>query len=250
MLKKVFRRIADNLGYEVYNRNHSMVFSEDLLSTYHNQSFIDDPRFQTAYARACEANDGVDHKIRWRAHVAFWASEQALRLGGDVVECGVSTGFLMSGIMQMHDWNTLGKTCYLFDTFTGLVADYVSEEEAKDGRLDRYSQLQLERVQENFSEFERVEFVVGPVPDTLTKRDIGDVCYLSLDMNSTIPEMAAMRHFWPKVVPGGWVVLDDYAYSGYEEQHYAYNELSKELGFSILTLPTGQGLIQKPVRPV
>lgn len=238
-MKKFLRRLAERFGYEIYNRNHPMVFSEDLLSTYHNRSFIDDPKFQRAYSRAREANDGVDHKIRWRAHMAFWASEQALRLPGAVVECGVSTGFLMSGIMQKHDWNALGKTCHLFNTFTGLVPEYVSEAEAEDGRLERYDKLQEDRV------LERVEFVVGPVPDTLDGAGVGDVCYLSLDMNSTVPEIAAFRYFWPKMVPSAWVVLDDYAYSGYDAQHHAFNALAAELGFSILTSPTGQGLIQK-----
>jgi hypothetical protein len=41
------------------------------------------------------------------------------------------------------------------------------------------------------------------------------------------------------------VLLDDYAYSGFQEQQDALNTLASELGFAIAHLPTGQGLIIK-----
>lgn len=247
-IKRLLRNQLQRMGYEVYNTRLPSVYSEDLLSTYHNHSFINDLRFQTAYERAKQANDGADHKMRWRAHVAFWASGNAFKLPGAVVECGVSTGFLMSGIMQMHDWNALDKDCYLFDTFSGIDPKYASESERGTDRMSWYGDLNEQRTRQNFAEFQRVHFVVGPVPDTLGEVDVPEVCYLSLDMNNTVPEIAAFRHFWPRMVPGGWVVLDDYAYSGYAEQYAAFNKLGDEMGFSIVGLPTGQGLIQKPPR--
>ena len=56
-----------------------------------------------------------------------------------------------------------------------------------------------------------------------------------------------------KVLAGGFLVLSllaagcgDYAYSeDYHEQRVAMDALGRELGFSVLTLPTGQGLIIK-----
>lgn len=246
-LKKLVRKQLESMGYAIYNTRLPNVYSEDGLSTGHNHTFTKDPAFLAAYDRAKEANDGVDHMMRWRAHVAFWVAGHALQRPGSIVECGVSTGFLLSGIMQMYDWNTLGKDCYLFDTFTGLDERFTTEGEVEKGRLERYSGLKEERTRKNFEEFERINFVVGAVPETLSVHEIPEVCYLSLDMNATVPEIAAFRHFWTRLVPGGWVVLDDYCYYGYEEQHHAFNELAKELGFKILTVPTGQGLIQKPL---
>lgn len=247
IMKSTLRRVVHGLGYDLYNRNYPKTYSEDGLSTNHNHSFVDDPTFLAAYSRALEANDGIDHKMRWRAHIAFWAASHAARLPGAFVECGVNTGFIMSGIMQQNGWNDLGKDCYLFDTFGGLDERFVSAGEASDGRLEGYKNLSEQRTRENFAEFDRVHFVVGAVPETLVQVDIPQVSYLSLDMNCTIPEIEAFRYFWPRVVPGGWVVLDDYCYSGYEEQHFAYNALAEELDFRIMTLPTGQGLVQKPL---
>ena len=246
-LKTFARKTLKSMGYETYNLKLPNVFSEDGLTTYHNHSFTEDPAFLAAYGRSRQVIGGADHHIRWRAHVAFWAAGHAARLPGAFVECGVASGFLMAGIMQRTDWNALGKHCYLCDTFAGLDPRYVSDHEAADGRLDRYSDLRVDKVTKEFEEFERVHFVVGPVPDTLPQVEAEEICYLSIDMNATVPEIAALRHFWPKLTPGGMVVLDDYSYSGYEEQHFAFNALAEELGFSILCLPTGQGLIMKPV---
>ena len=245
-VKSTLRRVLNRLGYDLYNRNHPAIYSEDGFSTYHNHTFVNDPKFVAAYDRALKANDGIDHNMRWRAQVAFWVASQAVKLPGAFVECGVNTGFIMSGIMQQNQWNDLGKDCFLFDTFGGLDERFVSDTEALDGRLAGYANINETKTRENFAEFDRVHFVVGAVPETLTQVDIPQVCYLSLDMNCTIPEIEAFRHFWPRVVPGGWVVLDDYCYAGYDEQHYAFNTLAEELGFQILALPTGQGLVQKP----
>ena len=65
-------------------------------------------------------------------------------------------------------------------------------------------------------------------------------------MNCAPPELAALRHFWPRLVPGGVVLMDDYAYMGFDEQGAAFDAWARETGIPILALPTGQGLIIKP----
>ena len=70
--------------------------------------------------------------------------------------------------------------------------------------------------------------------------------YLSIDMNIAAPEIAAIEHFWDKLVPGAPVVLDDYAWIGYEEQLHAWDAFAASKGVAIACLPTGQGLILKP----
>ena len=57
--------------------------------------------------------------------------------------------------------------------------------------------------------------------------------------------MEAIRYFWPKLAAGAPVVLDDYAFKGHDLQKQAIDQLGNELGFEVLSLPTGQGLIIK-----
>jgi O-methyltransferase len=65
-------------------------------------------------------------------------------------------------------------------------------------------------------------------------------------MNIAYPERKAIEYFWPKLSCGALVVLDDYGWLGYEEQHEAMDDFAKSVGVEILSLPTGQGLIAKP----
>lgn len=244
-LKSIARSALKRAGYELWNTRQPHVYSEDGLSTHHVHDFVDKAPFRAAYARAIQAN-GKDHHMRWRAHVALWVARQAARLPGDFVECGVSTGFLASAIMHDLGWNGRNKRFWLFDTWEGLDAGEITEAEKAAGRLAWYADVSFDRVKANFAEFDRVEMVRGSVPASLETVAIEQVCYLSLDMNCVGPEIAAAAHFWPRIVPGGFMLLDDYAYAGYEAQHAAFDGFAAESGFDILTLPTGQGLAIKP----
>ena len=43
------------------------------------------------------------------------------------------------------------------------------------------------------------------------------------------------------------MLLDDYAYHGYLSQKIAMDQFAQEKGIKILSLPTGQGLLVKPI---
>jgi predicted O-methyltransferase YrrM len=97
----------------------------------------------------------------------------------------------------------------------------------------------------NFSPYPHVHLIRGVVPDTLSTAEVHKVAYLSIDMNIAKPERAAIEYFWPKLVTGAVVVLDDYAWQGYEEQKATMDEFATAVGTEILTVPTGQGLLLK-----
>ena len=75
---------------------------------------------------------------------------------------------------------------------------------------------------------------------------IEKIAYLSLDMNIAAPERAALEHFWPKLVSGGVIVLDDYGWAAHVEQKATIDEFAAARGIQVCCLPTGQGLIIKP----
>jgi hypothetical protein len=66
-------------------------------------------------------------------------------------------------------------------------------------------------------------------------------------MNCSFPEVAAIRFFWESLVPGAFVLFDDYAFCGCRSQKTAADRFAQEKGINILSLPTGQGLLVKPV---
>jgi hypothetical protein len=74
------------------------------------------------------------------------------------------------------------------------------------------------------------------------------IAYLHLDMNCSPPEVAAADYFWNRLVPGAFVLLDDYAYRGYRAQKIAMDSFAASQQTEILSLPTGQGLLIKSAR--
>ena len=227
------------------------MYEFDGLHTVHNARFREDPRFQSAYRRALQASHGVDPHTEWRIHIGLWAASLASRLPGDFVECGVNAGFLSSAILSYLDWESLDKKFFLVDTFEGPVLGQFSPEEIEAGRLVAIQQslsagayvTDIKRVEENYSEWRRIEIVRGCVPQVLPAVGTRRVAFLHLDMNCAHPEAAALRYFWPYLSAGGVVLFDDYAYFGCEEQTKAIDEAAAALGAEILVLPTGQGLI-------
>jgi hypothetical protein len=224
-----------------------LTYHQDGLATIHNAEFLRDPDFQSAYA-AGTVMSGEDYAWHWRVHVGLWAARQARTLDGDFVECGVNRGFLSGAIMHALRWESVAKTFYLLDTFSGLVAAQLTAEERALGRKagdeGRYEEC-YEQVRAAFAKYPNVRLIRGAVPDTLTQIDAARVAYLSIDMNCAAPEIAAGEFLWPRLVPGAVVLLDDYAYAGYEPQKQAWDAFARRHGTQVLALPTAQGLLIK-----
>lgn len=245
--------------YAVARRLLPDLYANDALITFNSHAFLDDPAFQRAYQRGARALNAVDwYQWQWRVHVGLWAASSASLLDGDFVECGVSYGFLSSAVMEYLDWDRLGKTFYLLDTFTGIDPRFVTEHEREAGALEK-SRLNVrngmyasgvDSVRANFAQWHNQRIIVGAVPETLDQVDASAVAYLHIDMNCAPPEVAALRYFWPRLTPGAFVLLDDYANRGRDEQRVAMDKVASELGVQICALPTGQGLLIKPaLRP-
>lgn len=228
------------------------VYHRDGLRSVHNHEFMDDPGFQKAYARGVAA--AGDLSWHWRVHIALWAAYSASKLDGDFIECGVNRGFLSSAIMEYLDWDSTKKTFYLLDTFVGLDARYVNEEEVKSGKLQHSAEFlatgvyvqEVESVKRNFAEWKNVRIIQGAVPETLAEVDTQKIAYMHLDMNCAPPEVAAFNYLWDRLVAGAFVLLDDYAFSGYRPQKVAMDAAAAAKGVQIASLPTGQGLLIKP----
>jgi hypothetical protein len=167
------------------------------------------------------------------------------------VECGVNKGFLSSAIMRRLNWASVSRNFYLIDTYDGPVTSQFSQDEIRNGRLQAAEDAMrrgayatdVASVRSNFAEWPNAVVVQGAVPDILPSLKIPKVAFLHLDMNCALPERAALEHFWDKLSPGAFVLLDDYVYRGFVSQMEQIDELAGALGFDILSLPTGQGLI-------
>ncbi|MFT3879262.1 MAG: TylF/MycF/NovP-related O-methyltransferase [Gemmatales bacterium] len=223
----------------------SWTYAEDGLCTMHLADFLNDASFQKAYAAGKATGSWPDGDLRWRVYVALWAARQAWKLNGDFVECGVHLGGLATAILADLNWpQSPSRHFYLLDTFNGFPADQrgVAAEVHRDDYLDDV----WPQVQSHFSKYPSAKLIRGAIPQTLAEVKSQQVAYLSIDMNCAEPEVAALEYFWPRMVPGGLVLLDDYAFAeAYRRQKEAIDRWAKPLSLPILSLPTGQGLLIK-----
>jgi hypothetical protein len=150
---------------------------------------------------------------------------------------------MSAALHSLENWNESNKNLYLCDTFEPFGIDPETGRNDKSfGVRDTYAKS-LSDVEANFLEWKRIKFVVGYVPDSLQSVVIEKVAFLHIDLNNAAAEVGALRYFWPKVVRGGIIILDDYAQVLIQNQ--AMRALGNELGFAILTTGTGQGIIVK-----
>ena len=232
------------------------IYDQDGLKSVHNHEFMEESLFRRAYSRGVRAT-GRDYQWHWRVHVGLWAAACASGLEGDFVECGVNRGFLSSAIMEYLNWDSLGKRFYLLDTFKGMDERYISREDEMAGALEKnrtnlatgFYTTNIEEVRKNFAEWKNVSLIAGAIPETLSKVSATKVAFLHLDMNCSTPEIAAAYFFWDRLVPGAFILLDDYAYRGYRAQKIAMDQFALAKASRILSLPTGQGLLIKSAKP-
>ena len=229
-----------------------LTYNQDGLATRHSAEFMRDPRFLAAYRVGLEdARPGT--QVEWRVHVALWCAQQAARLAGDFVECGVHTGILSGAAMTWLDFARLApRRFFLFDTWQGIPVEQMSEEEKRHGVAEMNRKYQdgdalHAGVQRKFARWPNAVVVRGRVPESLAALPAGGrIAYASLDMNVAAAEMAAVEVLWPRLVPGAPLLLDDYGWAAHASQKRAWDAWAAASGAMILALPTGQGLVLKP----
>lgn len=230
-----------------------ITYSNDLLYTFHNAGFMEDPLFIQSYQLGKDTDGGTllkNYDIQWRIHVLCWAARHAMQLEGDFVDCGVHTGIFARAVIHYVGFEKSDKKYYLLDTFNGLDEKYSTQKEFERNHLMGYdkedSDALLVQVTNTFKPF-NTKIIKGPVPETLVEVDSEKICYLSVDMNCVQPEIDALEFFWDKIVSGGLIILDDYGYANVtNDQKRAHDEFARSKNVEILTLPTCQGLLIKP----
>jgi len=179
------------------------------------------------------AKDGSTREMNLRNEVQFSHSmigrrrllniEQCLdkvredRIPGDVIETGVWRGgatILMRGYLAVYEMNE--RDVWVADSFEGLPVPSHPLDERWDysARNMPILAVSLEEVQGLFERYglldERVRFLKGWFKDTLPGAPIEELALLRLDGDLYESTMDALSALYDKVVPGGFILVDDY----------------------------------------
>lgn len=152
---------------------------------------------------------------------------------GDLVECGVWRGgacILMRAVLAAYGDET--RSVWLADSFAGLPRPDTENYEADKGlRLDLFSGIlgvPETEVRANFERYglldEQVRFLPGWFKDTLHDAPIGSIAVLRLDGDLYESTIQALEALYPRLSPGGFCIIDDYAIPACREAVADYRE--------------------------
>lgn len=141
-----------------------------------------------------------------------------MAIPGDLVECGVWRGgsaLLMAGVLAARGANN--RQIWLADSFQGLpVMDQDVDQSAWVNPLnDNGLAVSEAEVRKNFETLglmsENIRFLPGWFADTLPDAPIEKIAILRLDGDHYSSTIEALDALYPKLVPGGFVIIDDYS---------------------------------------
>ncbi|MBI3503938.1 MAG: class I SAM-dependent methyltransferase [Proteobacteria bacterium] len=136
---------------------------------------------------------------------------------GDLAETGVWRGgaaIFMKGYLDAY--RLAGRNVWVADSFEGLPVPTLSQDANHDFSAAKFPILAigLEEVTENFRRYglldDSVKFLKGWFKDTLHVAPIRQLALLRLDGDLYESTMDALNALYAKVVPGGFVIVDDY----------------------------------------
>ena len=134
---------------------------------------------------------------------------------GDLIETGVWRGgavIFMRAVLAAH--GVTDRTVWAADSFQGLPQATLPVDVPDDLSDHPELAVDLEAVKANFRRYglldEQVRFVVGWFKDSLPVAPIGKLALARLDGDYYESTWDAIKILYPKLSPGGFLVVDDY----------------------------------------
>jgi hypothetical protein len=147
------------------------------------------------------------------------------QIPGAIVECGVwRGGAMMAMAMALQSHHHLDRSLFLFDTFQGMPRPSTDDgpvaqrgwlaRQAAEG--SRWCHASLADVQRNLWSTgypqDRMHFVQGRVEETIPGMAPAQIALLRLDTDWYESTRHEMEHLFPRLSPGGVLIIDDYGW--------------------------------------
>lgn len=203
----------------LYNSNEKLSDKQNLYDSYNNYIISEDRN--------------LFYKMVMRINLF----EKVKHLHGDIVECGVFKGaglLLWLKLLDMYEPNSIKKVLG-FDFFDPGFVDKIPDEidrETMKQVFTRCSDLKTsevsfegitDKIKNSGFKSNRFELIKGDISLTskefLKERPGFRISLLYLDLDLEKPTMDTLENFWDRIVPGGIIVFDEYAYHSWSESN-------------------------------
>ena len=160
----------------------------------------------------------------------FWLQIERLKkenIKGDFAELGVHKGETAKMIFEMDPTRTI----HLFDTFEGFNATDLKHENKQGGKYTtkEFSDTSLEEVKQYVNAGNQAVFYPGYFPNTAIGLDQTTFAFVHLDADLYLPTIEGLRFFYPKLAPGGVIIIHDY--------NHTWDGIPKALKEFMTTIP-------------
>jgi len=220
---------AARAGFEIYNKN---------------LMWQDEPAFWDVWkASPYAGTQRPDRKF------VLWSMARSTRnLSGDTAECGVLDGASSYLICSAREDSGLTEH-HAFDSFEGL-----SLPGAKDRPRTTVAfhwaagdlSVPLEETRRKLARFGNVRYHKGWIPERFEEVAARSFSFVHIDVDLYQPTRDSLEFFYPRLVPGGILLCDDYGYHTCPGAQRAFDEFAATTTEqSVVHLPTGQGFIVK-----
>lgn len=140
-----------------------------------------------------------------------------------------------------------GEDFHIFDSFAGLSEPLAIDLEGADAGVLLNAkkgnfEAGLDVVRGNLADFPGIRYYKGWIPERFPEVANLKFRFLNLDVDLYEPSRAALMFFYPRLVPGGVIAVDDYNWPGCRA---AIEECRQELGYAVVVTPSHQAIIRK-----
>lgn len=202
------------------------------------------PWYEDWFKKIIEPVKDVTVCVVERCYMVDRFSLQAAHLPGDFAECGVyrgGTAYLIASSIKRAGTD---KTLRLFDTFHGMPEE-ANRDPSWLSKGD-FSDSSPEKVRALLSNFSNITLFPGLIPETFKGLEEKTYAFVHIDVDLYETTHACLDYFYPRMVPGGIFLFDDYGSDDFiESERKAADEFFAAKDEVMITLRTGQGLVLK-----
>ncbi len=226
-VKKELARISANLFGDHYLGDDCKIWREDI-------------NFRSDFKRLSPHNVYSEERKYTLREFARYTEH----LSGAMAECGCYTGVSAYFLAQSSPSTPL----YLFDSFEGLSQPSDSDLAPDDMQSWRAGDLSTttEALQENLSQFPNINIMKGWIPERFPEIENLQFRLIHIDVDLYQPTLDSLSFFYPRMVPGGVIIMDDYGFLNCPGANRAAHEFMSDKADHIIHLTTGQGVIIIP----
>ncbi len=220
-----------------------------------NVFFEVDPEFNSLYNLAQEKTLMVptDNLLRRERHYTLTKllqQTEPIINQGMVAECGCWRGlssYQIAANLKKMDFN---QAFLIFDSFEGL-SEY-DEEDKNNVMTDeeenchrKHFACSMDVVIKNLEDFDFIDYKKGWIPSRFKEASELAFSFVHIDVDMFQPIWDSLEFFYPRLIPGGIIVLDDYGYLNFPGAKKAVDTFLVDKPDFFLSLPSGSAFIMK-----